>query len=278
MTDMNNKITIISLGHIVPDYYKYIDYLLYSLGEVLSEIINLNIEWIFLYDVREKEFKQEEELKKTIKKYNLINYKIERIHGGSLSALFYILNYVETPYIFYLEHDFVFLKNNFNIAKIVEVFDKYSFVNKILFKKDGNTESLLWAYTDVDNNHIDFLQEEMITEIPLIQACYWSNNPHFIRLSFLEALSKKVYPTEYNNLFKENKIYSGAGGYEEPIIDLYKKEVSTKKWSDVKKFWGTFLYGELNESTYIAHTDASNRYDTECEQLGKDWIINVFNK
>lgn len=266
---IDTKFTIVSLGHVVEDYLCYIDYLLYSLKDWEKP------QWVFLYDVRDSNF-NEEELKKVIEPYNL-DYKIEKIHGGSVAAMYYIINFVSTPYVFYLEHDWVFLRNPPSLSVIAEVFDKYNFVKKILFKKDGNGNSLLWAYEDGSGNQIPYSIDHRIKEAPLIQACYWSNNPHMIRVSYLSEVMKGIFPPDIDELYRRGQIHSRAQGVEEPLIDRYRKEVSLNNWNQIKDKWGTFIYGDVSETTYIAHTDASRHYDGECERLAKIWIRDVYN-
>jgi hypothetical protein len=51
---------------------------------------------------------------------------------------------------------------------------------------------------------------------------------------------------------------------------LYRKEILDYGWDNIRNSWGTFLYGDIGDGPYVAHTDASQRYQTNNRTAAED--------
>jgi hypothetical protein len=70
----------------------------------------------------------------------------------------------------------------------------------------------------------------------------------------------------------------GPNNVEESLISEYRKQISQNEWEEIKDEWGTFLYGSIGEGPFVAHTDASKRYQStsksQPEINGENYIKN----
>ena len=157
----------------------------------------------------------------------------------------------------FLEHDWVFMrKDNIDFRNIIQAFDNHSFINSVYLSKDDNQPRGFELCRDVDNNCTPFELETRVQEVPLTTTCRWSNNPCIHRTSkFTEW-----YNTHLDKV--HNNVGHGQHDVEENMIPIYRDIISKSKWMDIRDDWGTYLYGNVGDGPYVAHTDASRRYTT----------------
>jgi hypothetical protein len=109
--------------------------------------------------------------------------------------------------------------------------------------------------------------------MPLITTCRWSNNPAIFRTSKIKEWFDQKIKNEH-----VNTAHQGCHNIEETMIPLYRKEILQTGWNNIKDNWGTFLYGDIGEGPYVAHTDASRRYQgqskSQPEINGEKYILN----
>lgn len=249
---MEKKLTVVIVGHLLDNFIFYLKYLIHSLPESLKDC-----EFIVHYDNSDgfDETKSRNEIESLLNSKNL-NYKLSFSFGGLISSIKKCLEKIKTDYYLFLEHDWVFLnKTNIEFNKVVEVFDKYNFVNCVWFSKDDNTQRGFEICEDLTGNITPFALEKRIKELNLITTCRWSNNPVVFRTSKM-----KKWFSDFINNEHVGKLNQRQGNVEEKMISVYREYISKNKWDKIKDDWGTYLYGNLNEGPYVGHTDASKRY------------------
>jgi hypothetical protein len=99
---------------------------------------------------------------------------IEFIDGGFKNSLEAFLSKVHTDYCLLLDHKHSLSNNNTEFTKLIDIFDKYDFVNAI-WLNDGQ-------------NQTDEKFESRIHEMPLRVANKWSNSPAIFRVKKLKSL------------------------------------------------------------------------------------------
>lgn len=251
---IEKEITVFITGHFCDNFMTYLRYLLYSLPKSLlkckfivhydksgSDDINLQIVKLSAYF---RDIKSE------------LNVDLSFSFGGLISSIDHVLPKIKTPYFLFLEHDWVFLiEDTIDFKKLLNVFNKYEFVNAVWFSKDDNKMRGFEIAEDVEKRVTPFDLEKRISEINLITTCRWSNNPCLFRTSKMIDW--------YYNIIKNNYVgisHQGCHNVEETMIAHYRKIISENRWEDIKDNWGTYLYGNLGDGPFVGHTDASRRY------------------
>src|SRR5215469_3724449 len=97
-----------------------------------------------------------------------------RPQSGLKTNLIEALDRVTTPYIFFLEHDWA-IKRPIPLEMLLDVFDKYDFVNHVRFNMRNNDSYFQW-------DHL-VEPEDRINELKLTCTSAWSNQAHIARIS-----------------------------------------------------------------------------------------------
>lgn len=155
----------------------------------------------------------------------------------------------KTPYLFFLEHDWIFLNNiTHTIDDLIKCMDKYSEINCILFNKKSNKI--------LQNQNV----KETKYEIPLCLTNRQSNNPNILRIKHAKEVRTKLINSngcsihkgiEFYYDMKSFKIPNYCGGIECELTEYCNQ-------NNIYKL-GTYLYGKLNYSPTIIHTDGCYR-------------------
>jgi len=266
--ELEKKLTVVIAGHCVDNWLFYLRYLIKSMPEYLYKC-----RFIISYDSPSLDDKFHihryfRDIKSEICPY------ISFVNHGLISSLDNILNKVQTDYFLFLEHDWVFLdKRAIDYFNLLKVFDKYNFVNAVWFSKDNNLMRSFDICDDINESVTPFVREPRIQEMPLITTCRWSNNPAIFRTSKIKEWFDQKIKNEH-----VNTAHQGCHNIEETMIPLYRKEILQTGWNNIKDNWGTFLYGDIGEGPYVAHTDASRRYQgqskSQPEINGEKYILN----
>lgn len=253
---MNNtvekQLTVVVAGHFVDKYPFYLDHLMRSLSPSLH-----GCKFLIHYDYDSDQYDPRALVGYFKDMYGHLNVELSFGYGGLISTFNTILEKIRTPYFLFLEHDWVFLQNNIDFLKTVEVFDNHSFVNAVWFSKDDNVMRGFEISRDIDNMDTPFAKEDRISELDLVTTCRWSNNPVIFRTSKMKEWYANIIKNDY-----VGKTHQGQHNVEETMISTYREEISKNKWIDIRDNWGTFLYGSLGEGPFVGHTDASRRYLT----------------
>ena len=177
-----SKITVVITGHKVLTYSRYIKYLIHSLTGSLD-----SCKFIVYYD--KSGFKDTDNLDQIVdifKLYNISNYEVKFAQGGLHTMFYHLLTDVKTPYVLFLEHDWIFNKLP-NWQNIVKAMDNNNFVKCIYFKKSRNVAyNIPWSndvlVSDIQNNDVKLETDPRVIECDLISCAYWCNNPFICTL------------------------------------------------------------------------------------------------
>lgn len=263
---IENNMTILITGHSTENWLYYLRYLLKSLPKKI-----LNCRFIVCYD----NFSNEDQ-------YNLNRYfrdvrsdiqpSIEYVNGGLISSLKKCLPLIQTPYFLWLEHDWVFLKE-IEWQKLINTMNSHSFINAVWFNKDDNNIRGFDICDDIDGSVTAYEVDNRIKEISLITTCRWSNNPVLLKTQKMKDWFEKYITNEYIDI-----LHQGQSNIEESLIPKYRSDIKNYGWNNIKDQWGTYLYGNIGDGPYVAHTDASRRYQnhnkSQPEINGEYYIIN----
>lgn len=286
-TVIESKVAICIPGHFVDDSFMYLETLLKSLPECLQQCKI----WI-RYDqgdtideptINHQKLMLQRFVSNRMTKFN-ISVSVGR--GGLISSLEFLLDKVRTPYMLFLEHDWVFLDRDIDFEGLIKEFIQKEYINAVWFSKNDNTARGYHLARDVDNNITAFEEERRTDHVNLVPTSMWSNNPALFRVSKLK---------EWYELYVKDQNIEGLNqlhhGIEESIIPAYKELISKSKWEDIKDEWGTYVYGKMGEGPYVGHTDATNRYAHKGESPeilgrsmlnkiinGDSWMQNIFDK
>jgi len=167
-----------------------------------------------------------------------------------------IIKRVETDYFLFIEHDWIFVERlNFN--KLIDVMDKYKFINTVFLNKRNNRPL---PYPPCG----DFIlkPEPRVVEIPLLKTSKWSNNPNITRTSvWKDWWYDEVYNAPLNKSNPRKQI--------EPILhyhymrdmgitDLHNININKLDFETAHAKWGMYSYGKIGENKMIEHMDGSN--------------------
>ena len=270
--EFEKNVTIVITGHYTDNFLFYLNYLLYSLPKSL-----LKCRFIINYDedVTQDLNKNRYELYAYFRdKKSDLNVDLTFSNGGLISSFNNFLKKIKTPYFIFLEHDWVFLeRENIDFQNLLNVFKNYNYVNAVWFSKDDNILRGFDIAEDKNKNVTPFIVDERISELNLVTTCRWSNNPVMLRTSKMIFWYDNYVKNEY-----VGKMNQGPNNVEESLISEYRKQISQNEWEEIKDEWGTFLYGSIGEGPFVAHTDASKRYQSSSKSQpeinGENYIKN----
>lgn len=246
---IEKNLTILITGHSVDNWLFFLRYLLKSLPKEFN-----NCRFIICYDSFSNDDKFEISRYFRDKKSSIYP-SVEYVNGGLISSLKKGLENIQTEYFLWLEHDWVFLDNDtINWTKLINVFNKYNFINAIWFNKDDNISRGFETH-NYNNSTTPFIREERISELNLTTTCRWSNNPGIFRTSKM-----KFWFNNYVNNEHVDIVNQGSYNIEESLINIYRNQIDEYGWDKIKDKWGTFLYGDVGDGPFVGHTDASKRY------------------
>ena len=188
------------------------------------------------------------------------NIEITIVQNGQQRANFLNgIKRVSTPYMLFWEHDWRFYSNlDLSFTKLIEVMNKYKFINTIFFNKRPNI-SLPYSCGDFILIH-DF----RVKEVPLLKTSKWSNNPNLSRIStwnewWIPLLENA--PINRSNPRKQ---------VEAPLHYAYMKDMGVTNLQDVnpKKLhflkahdkWGMYSYGRKEHNKMVLHMDGNRSF------------------
>lgn len=269
---IEQNLTIVIAGHFVENYLYYLKYLFHSIPNEL-----MRCRFIVHYD--EPDINNFSENRRSLVEYfrevkSGINLEISFGFGGLISTIKNSLDKIRTPYFLFLEHDWVFInKSAIDFDSVLEAFDSHDYVNAVWFSKDDNIMRGFDIAEDVNKKATPFSVEERIDEAPLITTVRWSNNPAIFRTPKMKEWFAKYIDNPYVGIS-----HQGCYNVEETMIREYRNTITSNKWEDIRDQWGTYLYGKIGEGPFVAHLDASKRYQgaskSQPEINGETYIKN----
>jgi len=267
--EVERKLTIVIAGHFCENFLYYLRYLLYSLPDALKKC-----KFLIYYDHDPSINNPILELIHYFQNRNgTLTNNIKFVKHGLIDTIKTAMEDIQTPYFMLLEHDWVFLdKQNIDFKAIIKAFDKYNFIHSVYLNKDDNVMRGFEICADKNGITTPYGLEERVKEINLITTCRWSNNPCIHRVSKYKEWYNTYLASVHGNV--SHRQYD----VEENMIPIYRDLISKSNWVDIRDDWGTYLYGNIGEGPYVAHTDASRRYLTSArsqpEINGDEYIKN----
>lgn len=172
--------------------------------------------------------------------------------NGLCDGYKHIIDNCDTKYIFFLEHDWIFLDNiKHNIKELIEIMDNNIDINNILFNKLDNTEKSFQKF--YNSKYIN---------LPLLLTNRISNNPNILRTSHAKEIRYplinnegcSIHPgIEFYYYINDMKIPNYCGGIECELCNYCNEN------EDKVNILGTYLYGSYQYPPTIIHTDGCNR-------------------
>jgi len=188
-----------------------------------------------------------------------LNITLTHGFGGLLASFDYFMKNIKTDFFLMYEFDYLFLNNTkIEFKKIIDCFKKYNFINSVYLSGDDISVRGFDLATDKNGRVTPFEVEKRVNEISLVTTARWSNRPGLHRVSKMREWFDKYM---YND--KIGEVHFGCHGVEDSMIPVYTKTINENSWEDIKDDWGTYLYGNMGDGPFIAHTDSSRRYQNE---------------
>jgi hypothetical protein len=172
-------------------------------------------------------------------------------HGFELCTfqgvgLFNILNRIvptiKSPYILFVEHDWLFRGGRIQLPVIIEMMNNEPNINAMRFNKREN-------YL----NGQDFLMsvDTAPRRYPLMRTASYSNNPSIIRTN---KLKKQWLPICEKALRRVSDNLGGSAfGVEEILFKKYVGDIRVRGFQAAHALWGTHVFGRVGDPPRVTH-------------------------
>jgi len=147
---------------------------------------------------------------------------------------------IDTKYYLLMEHDWIFTKK-VNLSAIIDSFEKYPKINNIRFNHSKNKKGTVYTSNIADN----FIFDETIETLILSKTDFFSNNPHFMRTSFMK------------NYLKHQMFIHKDGPVESPWSLIQQYCCREFGFEQTHKTYGTYIYGKEDDDSVIHHLDGN---------------------
>lgn len=177
-----------------------------------------------------------------LKNYYSNLYIIEVFDSGLKTNYINGLRLCKTPYVFFVEHDWVFLEK-IPLKRFVDIMDKNNHVNLIKLSKRNNMEVGGWD---------SILEQDK--DIPdLIKTNSWSNHPHVSR--------KRKWIDEWLAIIDPNVKAVKSYGVEDVMFNRYQEDIVKYGFSRAHLQWGCYNWKTNSGIACIKHLDGSEHYE-----------------
>jgi tetratricopeptide (TPR) repeat protein len=199
---------------------------------------------IICYDANPNGSERDARYTRSIQEFSEQNgFDLRSFQGvGLFNVLNQTLPHVTTPFIFFVEHDWLFRGDRILLPAIVEMMNDDPGINAIRFNKRDN-------YL----NGQDFLMsvEAAPRPYPLLATSSYSNNPSIIRT---EKLRNQWLPICENALrHVKNHLGGSAFGIEEILFRTYVQDIRAQGFRKAHEKWGTYVFGRAGDKPRIRH-------------------------
>ena len=249
---LSNRLTVVTTTHLLPSAPS--TYILERTVRSLRGRLGVaECEHLIYYDAPkgggERHLKYVRNLERLCEKYGLQLLMREAV--GLKGNYLHAVDTVTTPYLLFVEHDWHFCRS-IDVVALLDVFDKYEFVNIVRLNKRGNDWHVGW-------DHI-VEPEDRIAEVQLTRTSSWSNNPHIVRLA--------KWRHDWRAIVGEDPGH-GADGIEDKLYWAYGKDIFTEGFRPAHEKWGSFLWGPINQRPVIRHTNGRGAASRLVEPFAK---------
>ena len=167
-------------------------------------------------------------------KFNLIIIK-RKTWGHLTGNIRNALQHVNSKYILVIQHDFPFIKQ-FDIQKVIDDMEENTNIKYIRFNKRKNIKRGFDGDPGSSGQHLFGLQQKQ-KNYTYTRTPGWSDNNHICLTSYYNDIVMKECPD--------------GTPMEHNLHGKINDEITHRKY-------GTYLFGELNHSKMINHTDGKN--------------------
>jgi tetratricopeptide (TPR) repeat protein len=161
---------------------------------------------------------------------------------GLLKMLNQIINHVSTPYLFFVEHDWMFKGGHISLPSIISMMDADASIHSIRFNKRFN-----------GINGFDFImrRDDAHRSHSLLRTSSYSNNPSIIRTKMLK---EKWLPLCTRTVAKEGQEpRASAWGIEEILFKKHVQDIRVHGFDAAHKDWGAYVFGKLGDNPRVVH-------------------------
>jgi len=246
-SNLRNQLSIITTTHAVPSApsIKIIETSLRSLYQKCpgSQVVH---HWIY-FDSREDSVSLEywKNLQKLAIEFpNII--LVKEPHSGLKPNYLKAIRNIVTPYLMFLEHDWIFLEK-IDLSKIIVEFKSKPNFHYLKFNKRNNFQKGGWDKV--------LVKDPSIKNFLAIKTNAWSNHPHLTRRQ--KWLSSWLMMVSNPKLQK----LKGSFGIEEILYNIYQLEINQLGFERAHLKWGCYNYGSDSGKALVQHIDGSERYD-----------------
>jgi hypothetical protein len=165
-------------------------------------------------------------------------YIIEVFDSGLKTNYINGLRLSKTPYIFFVEHDWVFLEK-IPLNRFIEIMNNNNHINFIKLSKRDNMEVGGWD---------GILEESFIHD--LIKTSSWSNHPHVAR--------KNKWVDEWLNIIDPSVKAIKSYGVEDVMYSKYQEDINKFGFTKAHEKWGCYNWRTNSGIACIKHLDGSD--------------------
>ena len=199
---------------------------------------------IMCYDQNSKGSERETQYAGSIETFSRQNgFSLRKYTGAGLfNVLEQTIQSIETPYIFFVEHDWMFRGERLQLPDLIEMMNADPNINAIRLNKRDNFL-----------NGRDFLMgiDTAPKNCPLMRTSQFSNNPGIIRT---EKMKNEWLPICKEALkLVSDKLGGSAFGIEEILFRKFVADIRDDGFDEVHPQWGTYVFGGLGDPPRIVH-------------------------
>jgi hypothetical protein len=172
-------------------------------------------------------------LRDTLEDFTMVELKERVMYSG---ALFRALDLVQTPWVFVLQHDWLFMKTVCPM-RLMAMLD-IGPINMVRFNRFENKQGLGW---DSILEPTGFLDDD--GKAFLLRTNAFSDNPHFARLDFYKKKIKPIRDAWPKHCF-----------FEEFVTKCIREHAKAHGFSEIHPWYGTYVWGNPGDPPMIRHT------------------------
>ena len=213
--------------------------LLNVFGEKLSQCPKL-----LCYDQHADTSAREMQYLKALESFSLRNGFNLRLfeNAGLFAILENSVQVVDTPYLFFVEHDWLFRGKPVWLNAIINEMNQDANLHSVRFNKREN---------QLDGH--DFIMEvdTQKRSCPILHTASHSNNPSVIRTRKMRDEWLPLCRQALNGILAD--LGASAFGIEEILFKRHAADIRTSGFPDAHKSWGTSVYGRVGDPPRIMH-------------------------
>ncbi len=199
---------------------------------------------IMCYDMNPNGGERDTQYTQSIEAFcNQTGFSLHRFQGvGLFNVLNQAIQLIDTPYIFFVEHDWMFRGERLMLPAFIEIMNNDPNINAIRFNKREN-----------HLNGQDFLMsiDTFQRRYPMLRTSSFSNNPSIIRT---EKLKNDWLPMCETALRRVSESLGGSAfGVEEILFRKYVQDIRAHGFQRAHLDWGMYVFGRVGDPPRLTH-------------------------